>query len=154
MMMEHTTKKVEHNTFFWVSVTFFVIFYPMLISIYVFLPLFIGAMSYILIRGLEKNSLVTVFMAIIYLLNLEVNLSLPLFLTLIASFLFYVMIYHSLLHFRKCKICKPLLSVIILDLMYLGALFSFDFIFQTQSIFLDNILLYSLVVDMLIVVLL
>jgi len=152
--MENTTKKVEHNTFFWVFVTFFIFFYPMLISIYVFLPLFIGAISYILIRGLERNSLATILLSIIYLINLEVNLSLPLFLTLISSFLFYVMIYHSLLHFSRCKICKPLLSVIILDLMYLGALFSFDFIFQTQSIFLDSILLYSLVVDMLVVVLL
>jgi len=152
--MEHTTKKVEHSTFFWISVIAFVIFYPMLISIYVFLPLMIGAISYILIRGLEKNSMLTIFVAAFYLINLEVNLSLPLFLTLISSFLFYVLLYHSLLHFRRCKICKQLLSVVILDFMYLGALFAFDFIFQTQSIFLDSILVYSLVVDMLIVVLL
>jgi hypothetical protein len=152
--MEHTTKKVQHSAFFWISVIVFVIFYPMLISIYVFLPLMIGAVSYILIHGLEKNSMVTILISSIYLINLELNLSLPLFLSLISSFLFYVLIYHSLLHFRRCKICKQLLSVIILDFMYLGALFSFDFIFQTQSIFLDTILLYSLVVDMLIVVLL
>ena len=146
--------KVEHKTLFLITVVFFILFYPMLISIYVFLPLFIGAMSYILVSGLDKEKSLSLPIAIIYLINLEVNLSLPLFLTIISSFLFYVTIYPSLRHFRKCKICKPLLSVVILDFFYLGALFMFDFIFQTQSIVLDNILLYSLVVDMLIVVLL
>ena len=146
--------KVEHKIFFLITIVFFVLFYPMLISIYVFLPLFIGAMSYVLILGLDKEKSFSLPLAILYLINLEVNLSLPLFLTIISSFIFYVTLYPSLKHFRRCKICKPLLSVIILDLFYLGALFAFDFIFQTQSIVLDNILLYSLVVDMLIVVLL
>ena len=148
------TAKVEHKTFFWIAVVFFILFYPMLISIYVFLPLLIGAMSYVLILGLDKEKSLSLPIAIIYLINLEVNLSLPLFLTIISSFLFYVTLYPSLKHFRKCKVCKPLLSVVLLDIFYLGALFIFDFIFQTQSIVLDTILLYSLVVDMLIVVLL
>ncbi len=148
------TAKVEHKTLFWIAVVFFILFYPMLISIYVFLPLLIGAMSYVLILGLDKEKSLSLPIAIIYLINLEVNLSLPLFLTIISSFLFYVTLYPSLKHFRKCKVCKPLLSVVFLDLFYLGALFMFDFIFQTQSIVLDTILLYSLVVDMLIVVLL
>jgi len=146
--------KVEHKIFFLITIVFFVLFYPMLISIYVFLPLFIGAMSYVLILGLDKEKSFSLPLAIIYLINLEVNLSLPLFLTIISAFIFYVTLYPSLKHFRRCKICKPLLSVIILDFFYLGALFAFDFIFQTQSIVLDDILLYSLVVDMLIVVLL
>jgi hypothetical protein len=146
--------KVEHKILFMIAIIFFVLFYPMLISIYVFLPLFIGAMSYVLILGLDKEKSFSLPLAIIYLINLEVNLSLPLFLTIISAFIFYVTLYPSLKYFRRCKICKPLLSVIILDFFYLGALFAFDFIFQTQSIVLDNILLYSLVVDMLIVVLL
>lgn len=140
--------------FFWLFILLFVVFYPMLISIYVFLPLLIGAMSYILIQGLERGSLAAVLIAIVYLVNLEVNLSLPLFFSLIVTLLFYVGIYPSLTHFRKCRVCKPLLSVILLDVFYLGSLFAFDFIFQTQSIFLDSILLYSLIVDMLIVVIL
>jgi len=146
--------KVEHKILFMIAIILFVLFYPMIISIYVFLPLFIGAMSYVLILGLDKEKSFSLPLAIIYLVNLEVNLSLPLFLTIISAFIFYVTLYPSLKHFRRCKICKPLLSVIILDFFYLGALFTFDFIFQTQSIVLDNILLYSLVVDMLIVVLL
>jgi len=147
-------KKDEHRILLLISVTFLVLFYPMLISIYVFLPLLIGAMSYMLIVGLEKQKSLYIFLSIIFLVNLEVNLSLPLFLTIISAFLFYVMVYSSLKYFRKCKICKPLISVIILDVFYLSALFAFDFIFQVHSIELDSILLYSLVVDMLVVVLL
>jgi hypothetical protein len=145
--------KAEHKTFFLIVVVLFILFYPMLISIYVFLPLFIGAMSYILVLGLDKEKSLSLPIAIIYLINLEVNLSLPLFLTIISSFMFYVTIYPSLRHFRRCKICKPLLSVLVLDFFYLGALFMFDFIFQTHSIELDALLLYTLIVDVLMVVL-
>jgi hypothetical protein len=152
--MVRGAEKTEPSTMFLVAVILAVLFYPMLISIYVFLPLFIGAMSYILIQGLEKDRSFYIFIGIVYLINLEVNLSLPLFLSIITSFFFYLTLYPSLTYFRRCKMCKPIISVMILDLFYLGALISFDFVFQTQSIVLDNILLYSLVVDMLIVVLL
>ena len=145
--------KMKYSTLIWVGILLFISFYPMLVSIYVFLPLFIGFMAYLLVVGIDKNKPSFIMIAIIFMLNLEVNLSLPLFLIIISTLLFYVLIYHNLKYFRNCKICRPLLSVIILDVMYLGALFAFDFIFQTQSIVLDTILLYSLIVDMLIVVL-
>jgi len=146
--------QTTHYLPFLFGVLLFVLFYPMLISIYVFLPLFIGAMSYILILGIEKEKTSYVVFASLYLINLEVNLSLPLFLTIISSFIFYVTFSLYLQHFRQCKLCKPLISVLMLDLFYLGALFAFDFIFQVHSIELDIILLYTLIVDMLIVVLL
>ena len=151
--MDHVTK-AQHGLLFWLFTGIFIFFYPMLISIYVFLPLLIGAMGYMLIQGLEREKTPFILLAIVYMVNLEVNLSLPIFLTVISSLLFYVLIYPSLKHFRRCKICRPLLSVLFLDLMYLGCLFSYDFIFQTQSIILDEILLYTLIVDMLIVVIL
>jgi len=144
----------KHKPLIWVSIGLFVFFYPMLISIYVFLPLFIGAMSYMFILGLEKGKIAYILISIFFMMNIEVNLSLPTFLIIISALLFYVLIYHSLIHFRKCKVCRPILSVLLLDLMYLACLFSYDFVFQTQSIVLDKILLYSLVVDMLIVVIL
>ena len=146
--------KLESKAIFLIFVVLFVLFYPMLISIYVFLPLFIGASSYILIEGLERQKSKFVFFSSLYLINLEVNLSLPLFLSVISAFIFYVTVYPYLKHFRRCHFCKAIISVIALDIFYLGALFTFDFVFQTQSIVLDGILLYSLVVDMLVVVLL
>ncbi len=148
------SQKVEYHTLFVITVLFFIVFYPMLISIYVFLPLFIGAASYLLIEGLERKKNSFLFFAAAYLVNLEVNLSLPLFLTIITSFIFYMTLYSYFRHFRRCKMCKAILSVVMLDIFYLGALFSFDFIFQTHSMVLDDMLLYSLVVDMLVVVLL
>ena len=149
--MERVNKQ---KALIWIGIGLFVFFYPMLISIYVFLPLFIGAMSYMFILGLEKEKKAYILISIIFMMNIEVNLSLPTFLIIISALLFYVLINPYLQHFRKCKMCKPIISVLLLDLMYLASLFSYDFIFQTQSIVLDDILLYSLIVDMLIVVIL
>ncbi|MDQ7047365.1 MAG: hypothetical protein Q9M39_07005 [Sulfurovum sp.] len=111
-------------------------------------------MSYVLIKGIERGNVSAILLASLYMINLEINLTLPLFFTLIVTLFFYVGVYPSLIHFRKCSVCTPLFTVILLDFCYLGSLFAFDFIFQTQSIFLDTILLYSLIVDMLIVVIL
>ena len=138
----------------WSLAIAFVIFYPMLISIYVFLPLLIGVMGYVLMLGIETNRISYVIVPLLYFLNIEVNLSLPYFLTLIASLLIYVLFFRHLNYFRKCAICRPILSVVLMDLLYLGLLLSYDFIFSTSSVVVDNILLYSLVVDLLVVVLL
>ena len=151
--MDHVTQ-AQHGLFFWLFASIFIFFYPMLISIYVFLPLLIGALGYMLVQGLEREKASFILLAIVYMVNLEVNLSLPIFLTVISSLFFYILVYPSLKHFRRCTICRALLSVLFLDLMYLGCLFSYDFIFQTQSIILDEILLYTLIVDMLVVVIL
>ena len=138
----------------WSLAIAFVIFYPMLISIYVFLPLLVGVMGYVLMLGIETNRISYIIIPLLYFLNIEVNLSLPYFLTLIASLLIYVLFFRHLSYFRKCAICRPILSVILMDILYLGLLVSYDFIFSTSSIVVDNILLYSLVVDLLVVVLL
>lgn len=136
------------------SIIAFIVFYPMLISIYVFLPLLIGVMGYVMILGIEKGRLHYILFALIYFVNLEANLSLPLFLTTISTLLMYVMFYHNLTHFRRCQVCKPILSVLLLDFIYLGCILSYDFIFQSTSVVLDTILLYSLIVDVLVVVIL
>jgi hypothetical protein len=138
----------------WSLAIAFVIFYPMLISIYVFLPLLVGVMGYVLMLGIETNRISYIIIPLLYFLNIEVNLSLPYFLTLIASLLIYVLFFRHLNYFRKCAICRPILSVVLMDLLYLSLLLSYDFIFSTSSIVVDNILLYSLVVDLLVVVLL
>ena len=137
----------------WSLALAFVIFYPMLISIYVFLPLLVGVMGYVLMMGIEKNRLSYFVIPLVYFINLEANLSLPYFLTIIAALLVYVLVFRHLDMFRKCVICRPILSVVLMDLIYLGLLVSYDYIFGTSSIVLDNILLYSLIVDLLVVVL-
>jgi len=146
--------KTIQRMLLWALLIAFIIFYPMLISIYVFLPLLVGVMGYLFMKGLETNRISYIAISLIYFLNLEANLALPFFLILIASLLVYTLFYSHLNYFRKCRICRPLLSVILIDLVYLGLLLSYDFIFQTSSIVLDNILAYSMVVDLLVVVLL
>ncbi len=138
---------------FWLLLLSFVVFYPMLISIYVFLPLLIGLMGYIFIRGLETGKFSYIFLGLIYFINIEANLTLPFFLIIIAILLVYSLFYFNLKILKKCKICKPVITVILIDLIYLGMLLSYDFIFQTTSLVLDDILVYSLIVDILMVVL-
>ncbi len=138
----------------WLTAMLFIIFYPMLISIYVFLPLFVGVMGYLLMKGIDENRIFYILLASLYFINLEVNLSLPFFLTTLISLLVYVFFYHHLNYFRKCVICRPILSVILIDGFYLLSLLAYDFVFQTHTIVLDNILLYSLIVDLLVVVVL
>jgi len=143
-----------HRPVIWVLALLFAIFYPMLISIYVFLPLVVGIMGYILILGIEERKIYYILISLLYFINLEVNLSLPFFLIIISVLITYAMFYHSLEHFRTCQICKPIISVILIDFIYLGILMSYDFIFQTTSVELDYILFYTLIVDMLVVVIL
>jgi hypothetical protein len=151
--MESFLKSVQ-RPLIWLLLILFVIFYPMLISIYVFLPLFIGLIGYMLIVGIEKERWRYILVASIYFVNLEANLSLPFFLTLIATLLVYVLFYHHLRYFRRCVVCVPMIIVFLIDLFYLLLILGYDFIFQTQSIVLDTILLYSLIADMLMVVIL
>jgi hypothetical protein len=153
-MMAKYTRTFKLPYLLWILAVIFIIFYPMLISIYVFLPLLIGVMGYLLILGIEKEQKSYIFMALVYFVNLEINLSLPFFLTIISSLVIYVLFFQSLLHFRQCKVCTPIITVILLDFFYLGSLMVYDFIFQETTIMLDNILLYSLVIDLLIVVIL
>jgi len=138
----------------WAFVFTFILFYPMLISIYVFLPLLVGIMGYIIIRGLEQGKFSYILIGVIYFINLEVNLALPLFLTIIAALVVYVTVYFKLAFLRRCKLCIPLVTVVMMDLIYLAILISYDFMFQTSSIVLNDILQYSLIVDMLLVILL
>jgi len=139
---------------YWLIVISFVIFYPMLISIYVFLPLMIGFMGYVLIQGIDRPKTSYVLIALVYLINLEVNLSLPLFLSILTVILYYITIYPHIHIFKKCKVCIPLLSVVFIDLIYFIMLLGYDIFFGESSIVIDQLLLYSLIVDMLMVFLL
>ena len=147
-------QNIQIKIILWLSTIIFIIFYPMFISIYVFLPLMIGVMGYILTQGIEKNKFDYIVVAVIYLVNLDLNLSLPIFLSIVASLIVYVMIDKSFLTKTKCKLCKTLISVMLIDFVYLGVLLGYDFIFQTQSVVLDELLVYSLLVDMIISVML
>ena len=138
----------------WILSLSLAIFYPMLISIYVFLPLFIGTMGYLFLKGIDENKVFYMLLPLVYFINIEVNLSLPFFLTTITTLIVYLVFYRNLNYFRKCTVCRPIISILLIDGLYLLFLLAYDFIFQTQTIVLDTILLYSLFVDFLVVVIL
>ena len=139
---------------FWAAIGGFVILYPTLISMYVYLPLFIGFAGYLIIWGIDGHGVRYIWFPLIYLVNLEANLSLPMFLSLLSVLLFYLTLYEKIRYFKRCAICVGLLSVIAIDLYYFAVLLGYDFIFDTNSIFVNSLLLYSLAFDLIFVVLL
>jgi len=132
--------------------TVFVILYPMLISIYVFLPLFIGYAGWLLVRGIEGEGVGYILIPLVYLVNLEINLSLPLMLVVIAVLLYYLTLYERVSVLRKCRVCVAVISVISIDVYYLGILMMYDLLMDTSSIAVDSLLWYSLLADIVLAV--
>ena len=132
--------------------TVFVILYPMLISIYVFLPLFIGYAGWLLVRGIEGEGVGYILIPLVYLVNLEINLSLPLMLVVIAVLLYYLTLYERVRVLRKCRVCVAVISVISIDVYYLGILMMYDLLMDTSSIAVDSLLWYSLLADIVLAV--
>ena len=129
------------------------ILYPMLISIYVFLPLFIGFAGWSLLRGIDGEGIGYLFFPLLYLINLEINLSLPLLMVVFATLLYYLTLYDYILVLKKCRICVAVLSVTLIDLYYLGSLIMYDLLMDTGSIVINKLLWYSLLADMFMAVL-
>ena len=142
------------NLFKWGLILLFVLYYPTMISIHVTLPLMIGIAGYLFIRGLEGGGFVYILLPTLYLLNLEVNLSLPILLSLFSVLVYYLTIYPKLIFLKRCPKCIALLSVVFIDLFYLGFILLYDFIFSTFSIDLDSNLAFSLVMDIVMAVIL
>ncbi len=150
----HTFINLMYSFLIWFLIITFILFYPMLISIYVFLPLFIGVGGYIFIVGINQKKWHHVLLTILYFINLEVNLSLPFFLMILSTLIVYTIFYTKLAQVKRCKICAKILLVLLLDIVYLASLLGYDFIFQTSSIGVDTLLAYSLIVDLLAVMIL
>ncbi len=142
------------KTAFWLLIILFILFYPMLVSIYVTLPLFIGFAGYLMLQGIEGKGWRYVLFPLLYLLNLEINLSLPMLLTLLAVLIYSMFFYPAVLFLKRCRVCVALISVLAIDLLYFGLILGYDFIFDTRSIEVNSLLLYSLTMDLIAAVLL
>lgn len=136
---------------FWLGV---VIIYPMLLSIYVTLPLFIGFAGLIFILGLKKHNNYYILFSFIYMLNLEINLSLPLFLLPIAVLLFYIFVSKKLLFLKLCQVCIYIITVVSINIIYFLLVAGYDFIEFQNSINYDNLILFSILYDIIAAVLL
>ncbi len=135
---------------FWIAT---VVIYPMLISIYVTLPLFVGFSGLILVRGLDKENYLYIFFSLVYMLNLEVNLSLPIFLLPISAIIFYIFFKDKLNFLKLCLSCVSVATVLFINLIYFSLLFFHDFITGQNSVNYDSFLIFSIIYDIIAAVL-
>jgi len=126
-----------------------VLFYPFLVSIYTMLPPLIGLVGYIIISNIGKNLLYP-WVGFFYLLNLELNSSLPILLSFFIIIMVYSLVYSSLNLLIRCRVCLLFTLIILIDFSYYIGLFLYDIIFNTSSVIGDMLLIYYIVVDILI----
>ena len=127
----------------------FVLFYPLLKSMHPILPPLIGLAGYIFIVNIESNKFLAIS-ALFYLLNLDLNLTLPLLLSLFIIGLILVFIYEPLKRLVHCKVCLLFALMAIIDLIYYFSIFIYDFIFNTSTVVGDMLLVYYIMIDILI----
>ncbi len=144
--------KVINRVVVWSIVIAFVLYYPTMISIHVKLPLLIGIFGYLFIKGLDGKGFRYIIIPLIYLLNLEINLSLPVMLSLFAVIVVYLTIYPKLIFLKRCPICIAIISVTFIDIFYFLFILLYDFIFSVSSIGVNSLLLFSLVTDIVLAV--
>ena len=131
----------------------FIALYPMFVSMYTMLPPLIGLVGYVLIINFDKNRFYA-FSALFYLLNLDLNLTLPLFMSSLVVILIYMLIYSRLTRLIRCRVCLLFSLIFIIDFSYYITLFIYDFTFNTTTVLGDILLLYYIVIDIFVGVLL
>jgi len=130
-----------------------VIFYPMLVSMYVTLPLFVGFAGLMFIIGIDEDRYLYILFSLIYMFNMELNLSLPLLLMTISTIIFYIFIKPKLQFIKICKRCVYIVTVLSINLIYFLLLSGYDFINSQSSINYDSLIIYSLIYDVIAAVL-
>lgn len=135
---------------FWIAL---VIIYPMLISIYVTLPLFVGFAGLMLILGIDEENYAYIILSLIYMINLEINLSLPILLLPISTLLFFYYIKDKLVFLKLCKVCVYIITVILINGIYFFLLASYDFLTGYSSINYDSFIIFSIIYDIIAAVL-
>ncbi len=142
------------HSLLWAALIVLIIVYPILISVYVTLPLFIGFAGYLFLLGLEGKGIRYLLFPTLYLLNLEINLFLPMLLSILSVLIYYLLAYPHILILKRCKVCIAVISVLGIDVIYLMLLLAYDFIFSSSSVGVNPLLFYSLVFDIIAAVLL
>jgi len=130
-----------------------VVGYPVLVSIYSMLPPLIGLAGYIIIANVDKNKLYALA-GMVYLLNLELNLTLPILLSIFVVVMTYIFLYSTLKLLIRCQVCLLFTMIVIVDTFYYLTLFLYDAMFQTTTVVGDMMLIYYIIVDIFIGVLL
>ena len=134
-------------------VVLFIFFYPILASYYYYIPPLIAIAAILAIRGYEKDDKFMLMSALIYLFNVEVNFSLPMFSTIAVLAFYFFMLLPKLRFYTTCTICLRLLTVIVYNLLLILFLISYDYLFYTYSLGLDLKLLYNIMFELMAVLL-
>ncbi len=124
----------------------FVIVYPLLVSMYTILPPLIGLAGYLMIIHIDDKKIYSIS-AFFYLLNLDLNLTLPLFLSSSIIILILMFIYEPLNRLVRCRVCLLFILIVIIDFSYYMSLFVYDFIFTSTTVIGDMLLVYYIVID-------
>ena len=132
----------------WTFIVFAVGFYPLLVSIYMMLPPLIGIAGLVIIYYLEENWIYAIA-GILYLVNIDLNLGLPLPLSVFSIVLIYYLVYPSAQLMIRCKTCLSLFLIILVDAFYYMNLFIYDFIFSSSTTTGDSTLLVYIMMDLL-----
>ncbi|KIM13255.1 MAG: hypothetical protein KU38_00930 [Sulfurovum sp. FS08-3] len=129
----------------------FIVLYPIIASIYAFSPPLLGIAAFVLIDSIEKGERESLFMVLVYMLNIDVNFSMPMFLSIFSTLLIYTLIFPKLSVFNHCKLCVALIVVAIFNLLYLEMILLYSYIFQEFILDLDGLLFAYFVFDLLMV---
>lgn len=130
-----------------------VLLYPILVSIYSMLPPLIGLAGYIVITNVDKNRFYALS-GMVYLVNLELNLTLPMLLSIFVVVMIYIFLYSHLKLLIRCRVCMVFVLMVLIDLIYYLTLFLYDIMFNTSTVVGDMLLVYYIAIDILIGVLL
>ncbi len=133
----------------WVVILFFVIIYPMLVSIYPLFPPLFGIAGLVIIYNINKNIIYTIS-TMLYLIHLDLNLSLPFMLSIFSILLINTFIYPTAKLMIRCRVCLGLFLIILVDIFYYISLFIYDFILNSTTVIADTMLSFYIFTDIII----
>ncbi len=133
----------------WIFIAFFVIVYPMLVSMYPLVPPLFGIAGLIIIYNINTNLIYTLS-TMFYLIHLDLNLGLPFMLSIFSILIINTFIYPSLKLLIRCRVCLSVLLIILVDLFYYINLFIYDLVLDASTIIVDSMLSFYIFIDIII----
>jgi len=149
--MSITHKRSKRSFLYRLFMWSFVLLYPTIASIYAFSPPLLGIVAFILIDALEKSDYEYTLMALVYMLNIDVNFSMPMFLSIFSMLLIYTIVYPKLNVFYHCKMCVAAIVVTIFNLLYMEMILLYSYIFKENILDMDALLIAYFIFDLMMV---
>ena len=149
-MYNNKYKDVNSIGFFnWLFIIFAVGFYPQLVSIYALFPPLIAIAGLIIIYNVDKN-VIYALAGMLYLVHIDLNLTLPFLLSIFSVVLIYIVVYPSAKLMIRCKVCLALFLIALIDIFYYSNLFLYDFILNSKTVVVDSMLWFYIFVDIIV----